>query len=317
MESFSSLQILIILLVGCVCVDLGRVDAAAHSKNGIGVQPLSKIAIHRAVYSLHDNASITAYPHVLGAKGEDSQWISVEIECPNPAEDDWVAVFSPAKFNSSTCPSDDDRQNEPHICSAPIKYKFANDSDAGYTKTGKASLKFQMINQRADFSFALFSGGLSNPKLVAVSNFITFANPKAPLYPRLSHGKSWDEMTVTWTSGYDITEAVPMVEWGLKGEFQTRSPAGTLTFHQNSMCGIPARTVGWRDPGFIHTSFLRDLWPNSIDNCLFRYSYKLGHKLINGSFIWSKSYSFKSSPYPGPRIITACCNIRRHGKGRA
>jgi len=28
------------------------------------------------------------------------------------------------------------------------------------------------------------------------------------------------------------------------------------------MCGEPARTVGWRDPGFIHTAFLRDLWPN-------------------------------------------------------
>lgn len=297
MESFSSLQILIILLVGCLCVDLGRLDVAAHSKNGMGVQPLSKIAIHKAVYSLHDNASITAYPYVLGAKGGSSQWITVEIECPNPTEDDWVAVFSPAKFNSSTCSSDDDKQDEPYICSAPIKYKFANDSDAGYTKTGKASLKFQLINQRADFSFALFSGGLSNPKLVAVSNFIKFANPKAPLYPRLSQGKSWDEMTVTWTSGYGITEAVPMVEWGLKGESQTRSPAGTLTFHQNSMCGIPARTVGWRDPGFIHTSFLRDLWPNSM------YSYKLGHKLVNGSYIWSKSYSFKSSPYPGQESL--------------
>ncbi|RHN49755.1 putative phosphodiesterase I [Medicago truncatula] len=28
------------------------------------------------------------------------------------------------------------------------------------------------------------------------------------------------------------------------------------------MCGQPARTVGWRDPGFIHTSFLKELWPN-------------------------------------------------------
>jgi hypothetical protein len=46
------------------------------------------------------------------------------------------------------------------------------------------------------------------------------------------------QMTVTWTSGYGIKEAVPMVEWGLKGESQTRSPAGTLTFHQNSMCGM-------------------------------------------------------------------------------
>jgi uncharacterized protein with von Willebrand factor type A (vWA) domain len=34
------------------------------------------------------------------------------------------------------------------------------------------------------------------PKLVAVSNFIKFANPKAPLYPRLSQGKSWDEVSL-------------------------------------------------------------------------------------------------------------------------
>ena len=26
--------------------------------------------------------------------------------------------------------------------------------------------------------------------------------------------------------------------------------------------GEPARTVGWRDPGFIHTAFMRGLWPN-------------------------------------------------------
>lgn len=28
--------------------------------------------------------------------------------------------------------------------------------------------------------------------------------------------------------------------------------------------GSPARTVGWRDPGFIHTSFIKDLWPNMV-----------------------------------------------------
>ena len=46
------------------------------------------------------------------------------------------------------------------------------------------------------------------------------------------------QITVTWTSGYGIHEAVPFVEWGLKGETKTRSPAGTLTVDQNSMCGI-------------------------------------------------------------------------------
>lgn len=45
-------------------------------------------------------------------------------------------------------------------------------------------------------------------------------------------------MTVTWTSGYNIDEAVPFVEWGWKGQEQKRSPAGTLTFHRNSMCGM-------------------------------------------------------------------------------
>jgi hypothetical protein len=38
---------------------------------------------------------------------------------------------------------------------------------------------------------------------------------------------------------------------------------------------------------------------NSDDDCLFRYTYKLGHRLFNGTYIWSKSYYFKSSPYPG------------------
>lgn len=33
------------------------------------------------------------------------------------------------------------------------------------------------------------------PRLVSVSNSISFANPKAPVYPRLALGKSWDEVS--------------------------------------------------------------------------------------------------------------------------
>ncbi|XP_010248988.1 PREDICTED: probable inactive purple acid phosphatase 27 [Nelumbo nucifera] len=293
MERMLSLKLLLVLLLLS-----NGVAAASHRVVG-GEQPLSKIAIHKATLALLDSASVKAYPFVLGLKGEDTQWVTVMLHCPNPSEDDWVGVFSPANFNLSICPQEStgSRVRAPFICSAPIKYQYANYSSPNYTKTGKSSLKFQLINQRADFSFVLFSGGLSNPKVVAISNVISFANPKAPVYPRLAQGKSWDEMTVTWTSGYDINEAVPFVEWGLKGEPQMHSPAGTLTFQRNSMCGAPARTVGWRDPGFIHTSFLRDLWPNSV------YTYKLGHRLFNGSYIWSKIYSFKSSPYPGQNSL--------------
>nr|XP_043617189.1 probable inactive purple acid phosphatase 27 [Erigeron canadensis] len=273
-------------------------------------QALSDIAIYEAVLALHENASIKASPDVLGIKGEDTEWVRIEVDHPEPSADDWVAVFSPAKFNGSFCAFEDyTRIQSPYICTSPIKFMFANYTNPSYTKTGKSTLNLQIINQRADFSFALFSGGLSKPKLTAVSNTITFRNPKAPLYPRLAHGKSWDEMTVTWSSGYHIDEAVPFVEWGMKGLRKTRSPAGTLTFTQKDMCGGAARGVGWRDPGFIHTSFLKDLWPNMV------YTYQMGHLLKNGGFVWSKIYSFKASPYPGQDSLQRVVIFGDMGKG--
>ncbi|XP_073314382.1 probable inactive purple acid phosphatase 1, partial [Primulina huaijiensis] len=149
------------------------------------------------------------------------------------------------------------------------------------------------------------------PKLVAVSNVAAFANPNVPLYPRLAQGKTWNEMTVTWTSGYSTDEAEPLVEWGKKGGEQMRSLAVTLTFDRNSMCGAPARTVGWRDPGFIHTSFLKDLWPNSL------YTYKLGHKLLNGTYLWSDMRQFKASPYPGQNSLQRVIIFGDLGKDEA
>lgn len=278
---------LIILLLSLSWLNLGL----GHRPVG-GEQPLEKINILRTTLALHGDASIKASPVLLGLKGEDAEWVDVTLRSANPSVDDWVGVFSPAKFDSSSCYSATDKKDQPpYICSSPLKYKFVDSSY--YTKTGKATLRFQLINQRADFSFALFSGGLSNPKLKAVSNSVSFANPKAPLYPRLALGKSWNEMTVTWTSGYNIDEAVPLVEWGPSDSTPKQTPAGTLTFSRETLCGAPARTVGWRDPGFIHTSFLKDLWPNRL------YMYRAGHLLFNGSYVWSKKYSFEAPPYPG------------------
>ncbi|KGN63484.1 nucleotide pyrophosphatase/phosphodiesterase [Cucumis sativus] len=273
-------------------------------------QPLSKIDVYKATLALRSTASIRASPLVLGLHDEDTEWVTVKFIHPEPSADDWIAVFSPAKFNTSACPSSNKKVQTPLICSSPIKFNYANYTNSNYVKTGKASLAFQLINQRADFSFALFSGGLSNPKLIAVSNPVSFKNPKAPLFPRLAHGKLWNEMTITWTSGYDISDATPFVEWGLEGEVQTRSPAGTLTFSRNSMCDAPARTVGWRDPGFFHTSFLQNLWPNTV------YTYRMGHRLLSGSYIWSKSYSFKSSPFPGEESLQRVIIFGDMGKGQ-
>ncbi|PIN21021.1 Phosphodiesterase I [Handroanthus impetiginosus] len=64
----------------------------------VGEQPLSKIAIRMTVVALRDSVSIKAYPLLVGLKGEDTEWVDVELENPAPSEDDWVGVFSPAKF---------------------------------------------------------------------------------------------------------------------------------------------------------------------------------------------------------------------------
>ncbi|KAI4328297.1 hypothetical protein L6164_020660 [Bauhinia variegata] len=274
-------------------------------------QALSKVAIHKTIFALDERAYIKASPNLLGLKGENSEWISLEYRNPNPSSDDWIGVFSPANFSASTCPSENKQMTPPLLCSAPIKFQYANYSNRNYRNTGKGFLKLQLINQRSDFSFALFTGGLSNPKLVAVSNKVAFINPKAPVYPRLAQGKTWNEMTVTWTSGYDISDAEPFVEWGPKAGNPVRSPAGTLTFDRNTMCGAPARTVGWRDPGYIHTSFLKELWPNR------QYTYKLGHRLFNGTIIWSQEYQFKSSPYPGQNSVQRVVIFGDMGKAEA
>ncbi|TVU01561.1 hypothetical protein EJB05_52981 [Eragrostis curvula] len=261
--------------------------AAASGSPAEGLQPLSKIAIHKATVEMQPSAYVKAMKSLLGK----------QYGRTNPSVDDWIAVFSPANFNSGACPNPTRYPGEPLLCTAPIKYQYANYS-ANYIYWGKGSIRFQLINQREDFAFALFTGGLENPKLISVSEPIAFKNPKAPVYPRLAQGKSHDEMTVTWTSGYDISEAYPFVEWGLVGGSQpTRTPAGTLTFNRGSMCGEPARTVGWRDPGFIHTAFMRDLWPNK------EYYYKIGHELPDGSVVWGKPYSFRAPPSPGQNSL--------------
>uniref|UniRef100_A0A804MQX2 Purple acid phosphatase n=1 Tax=Zea mays TaxID=4577 RepID=A0A804MQX2_MAIZE len=301
---------LLLLLWAWAAATWVSVSAVTRLGRGVaGEQPLSRIAVERVVLAVNDAAYVKASPLVLGHKGENSEWADVEFFHPNPSDDDWIGVFSPANFSDAICEAEN--TGTPVLCTAPIKYQFANFENDGYNKTGKGYLKLQLINQREDFSFALFSGGLSKPKLISVSNKVAFANPKAPVYPRLAQGKSWNEMTVTWTSGYDITEAVPFVEWGEKGGRRLLAPAGTLTFDRNSMCGSPARTVGWRHPGYIHTSFLKDLWPDSP------YTYRLGHRLMNGTRVWSKSYSFKASPYPGQDSLQRVVVFGDMGKAEA
>ncbi|KAL9996404.1 putative phosphodiesterase I [Helianthus debilis subsp. tardiflorus] len=78
-----------------------RTLAGGHRQGGstkFNEQPLAEIAIYEAVLALHEDASVKASPNVLGLKGEDTEWVTIQVDHPEPSPDDWVAVFSPAQF---------------------------------------------------------------------------------------------------------------------------------------------------------------------------------------------------------------------------
>uniref|UniRef100_J3MYZ8 Purple acid phosphatase n=1 Tax=Oryza brachyantha TaxID=4533 RepID=J3MYZ8_ORYBR len=265
------------------------------------IQPLSTLKIDAARVMMDAGSVIHASPELLGADGEDSAWVAVNFTTPAPTADHWIALFSPANFDlimggnqsDARISAEGDDEAPAGLPMAPIKYKFANISP-NFMSSGSGNISFLLINQRYDYAFGLFSGGKDNPQLVAVSNKISFANPKAPVFPRLSQGKEWNEMAVTWTSGYNVDEAYPFVEWRMTGDDDARrTPAGTLTYTRGHLCGKPANAEGYRDPGFIHTAFLKNLWPNR------EYTYRIGHELPDGTRVWGKSYTFRAPPSPG------------------
>jgi hypothetical protein len=43
-----------------------------------------------------------------------------------------------------------------------FKFEYANFTSTDYVKKGHGTIKFLLINQRADFAFGFFSGDLAN-----------------------------------------------------------------------------------------------------------------------------------------------------------
>ncbi|EFJ34563.1 hypothetical protein SELMODRAFT_406013 [Selaginella moellendorffii] len=237
----------------------------------------SRLPIDRAVINIDNSSSVRASPDVLGKEKEHAGNVLVQFQRASGASDqDWIGVFSPPVFNSSVCVVKTRIPAwGPYICSAPIKFQYANQSQ-DYVSSGSGQLTFRLINQRANFSFDLFSG-FAEPVLIAVSNVVTFDNLKMPLYPRLAQGRAWNE-------AYDD-----------KYSFVAH-PATTLSVSRGDSCfeGAPASTIGWRDPGQSHTGIMTDLWPTTRD------SFQV---LQDASFVMSPKMYFHSPPFPGQESL--------------
>ncbi|CAO2179802.1 unnamed protein product [Urochloa humidicola] len=88
-----------------------------------GIQPLSKIAIHRTTIEMEPSAYVRATTSLLGEQEGDTEWVTATYSRTQPAVDDWIAVFSPANFISGTCPNPSRYPGEPLLCTAPIKVR--------------------------------------------------------------------------------------------------------------------------------------------------------------------------------------------------
>lgn len=80
------------------------------------------------------------------------------------------------------------------------------------------------------------------------------------------HTQVPSEMMLSWSSARS-DNSPRLSYWPCSAE-QTKkvSPAKSRTWGKDDMCGAPATTVGFRDPGFVHTVVMSDLKPDT-DYC--------------------------------------------------
>jgi len=181
-------------------------------------------------------------------------------------------------FIASYSPSDVDIRLK-----APISYKFIRDL--------KGSTPFDLVNMRGDYVFVLFAGGLDAPVELCRSNLVAFRNYNAPRAARLMHTHHSEEMQISWSS--QLSSFQPrVIYWACDdnpSDALAIAMASSQTWGKEDLCGAPATTTGYRDPGYVHTSTLSQLIPGRA------YCYRFG-----GDDEWSDINRFMqpSRTYP-------------------
>ncbi|KAL5760345.1 hypothetical protein ACOSQ2_019183 [Xanthoceras sorbifolium] len=241
----------------------------------------------------------------------DEEFVTVTVSGVSlPAEDDWIAMISPANSDVSSCPltkalylETGDVSDLPLLCHYPVKGQYVN-NDPDYLSCKKkeckkysngkcevttctGSIKFHVINIRTDIEFVFFAGGFDTPCILTRTNPVNFANPNHPLHGHLSSiDSTGTSMRVTWVSG---DQEPQKVQYG-DGKSETSQVS---TFSKDDMCSSallsPAVDFGWHDPGYIHTAVMTGLKPSST------FSYRYGSDSVG----WSDKIKFKTPPAGG------------------
>eukprot|EP00794_Sanderia_malayensis_P005468 gene5468-6151_t len=170
-----------------------------------------------------------------------------------PSAKDWIGFY---------CPHNDSASN-------PLDYFFVTDGSSSSSlsswKSGFGSKTVSVFNMRNDCEFRYYRyvyGGIYTA-LVARSNLLQFkGRSDQPMHGHISVTGDPSQMRVMWISG---TDDKPYVKFGLSKSKLTHQASGVSNSYKASdMCGFPADSLGFRDPGFIHDVLLSHLQPATV-----------------------------------------------------
>jgi len=241
-----------------------------------GDNALSKLHVENIVRSL-DGGSIVIEANELHGVGQmiNISWsgISTKID----AAGDWVGIWSPRPADGN------------YSAHSPTKYiKVKSD------EKGAGRVELWILNMRAEVVAAYFTNGFDSPVVVAESKPVQFTDPNRPMHVHMALTGNPTEMVIDWTSAHDDSYK-PFIRFGRDPRKLDRTAkVTTSTYTAADMCGAPATTVGFMDPGFFHTALLEGLEPHT------EYFYQVGDSTRDSE---SVVYNFFAAPHPEARDV--------------
>ena len=76
-----------------------------------------------------------------------------------------------------------------------------------------------------------------------------------------------------------FSDDIPVVHYGKNSLMGFKAEGSSKTYKKSHMCGPPASTNGFTDPGYIHDVLLTDLSPSS------HYFYSYGSSKVSGYWV--------------------------------
>lgn len=200
----------------------------------------------------------------------------------------------------------------------PAKYAVLTDVDPTYAATGTVQVKFKLVNMRSSYVFKLFEedwqkglywGHQTNRTLehavaVATSRPVTFANPNGAEKIRtipVSHDPPI--VRVMWSSGGHLSDTYsasskPFIQYASANstEWESVNSATTHYYDYSDLCDEPATSIGYIDPGLIHSALI-SLAPGANSE---RIRFQVG---VSGAM--SAIHEVKMPPGPGEKVTLA------------